>query len=75
MVFKKKSCCQHGGLLMYIHELIYIHDSLKYEIIDESENMSNWECSSLKILDNVTSIQKNIVSNIYIIKLINLIPQ
>ena len=42
LVSRGKSCCQRGGLL------IYIHDSLKYEIIDESENMSNWECLSLK---------------------------
>ena len=42
-----KSYCQHGSLLMYIH------DSLKYEIRDESENISNWECLSVKILDNI----------------------
>ena len=43
---------------------MYIHNTLKYEIIDEYENMCNWEWQSVKILITSRHLRKKYTKDI-----------
>ena len=49
LISKGKLSCGHGGLI------IYIHNSLKFNIVPTNITTSNWECLTVDVLDRLNS--------------------
>ena len=59
LISRSRTCCMHGGLL------IYIHNSLTYKIMENNYLMTNWECVSIEILRSSNSQSNIYATNVY----------
>ena len=59
MFSKGKTCTNHGGLITCVN------DAFSVNIIENTCNMTNWECLSVEIFNNDTPDDISVIHNVY----------